>query len=114
VIINNSTGRLVSAAEPAKVGDVLIIFATGLGTVSPFVPTGVPAAFNPLSRTLAPVTVTVGGIEARPLFSGLAPGFVGLYQVNVAIPPGVSTGRVNLVINELSAVSNSAPIFITD
>src|ERR1035441_7835515 len=67
---------LNTAANPASVGDALLIFCTGLGTVSPPVPAGAAASATTLSFTDNPVTVTVGGKDAQVLFAGLAPGWV--------------------------------------
>jgi uncharacterized protein (TIGR03437 family) len=40
--------------------------------------------------------VGVGGLQAPVLFSGYAPGFLGLYQVNIVVPGVVPTGAVSL------------------
>jgi uncharacterized protein (TIGR03437 family) len=77
--------------NPAHVGDALLIYCTGLGAVSPPVSAGAAAPLAPFSYSGA-ITVTVGGKDAQVLFNGLAPGYVGLYQVNVIIPAGVSPG----------------------
>jgi uncharacterized protein (TIGR03437 family) len=76
---------------PARPGDVLVIFATGLGPVAPVVPTGqVAPSQEPLARGVDLPSVNIGRqfipIRQPPLFVGLAPNFVGLYQINVAIP----------------------------
>jgi uncharacterized protein (TIGR03437 family) len=54
-----------------------------------------------------PVTVLIGGVEAQPFYQGLAPGFVGLYQVNVFIPAGAPLGdAVPIVIKQNGIASN--------
>ena len=53
---------------------------------------GAPATANPLSTTMETPTVFIGNTPASVTFSGLAPGFVGLYQVNVQVPENAPTG----------------------
>jgi uncharacterized protein (TIGR03437 family) len=102
---------LNTAVNPASVGDALLIFCTGLGTVSPPVPAGAAASTSTLSYTDNPVTVTVGGKDAQVLFAGLAPGWVALYQVNVLVPPGVTAGpSVPVVVTAAGAAS--APVTV--
>ncbi len=66
-----------------------MFFATGLGVVTPPLATGEPSAGN---RTASTPTVTIDGAAAEILFSGAAPGFVGLNQINLRIPPNTRTG----------------------
>jgi uncharacterized protein (TIGR03437 family) len=63
--------------------------------------------------TLTQPTVTIGGRNADVSFSGLAPGFVGLYQVNVKVPDGAAPGNaVPVVLTIGGATSNTATIAI--
>ncbi len=89
---------LVSRSSPAARGEVVIIYATGLGAVDPPVPSGLPAPAAPLSRTLVNPSVTIGGAGAEVLFSGLTPGYAGLYQVNARIPENAPTGLVDVIL----------------
>jgi uncharacterized protein (TIGR03437 family) len=82
-----------SPSNPAHVGDIIIIYLTGLGTVEPPLLPGFPGGADPLNRTVAAPTVLVGGIEAEILYSGCAPGFAGLYQINARILPGTMLGN---------------------
>jgi uncharacterized protein (TIGR03437 family) len=98
-ILHGTDYALVSSSNAARRGEVVLIYATGLGPVSPAPPTGQPASSSPLSLTTIPPTVTFGGATATEvLFSGLAPGYVGLYQVNVRIPTAAPSGSVDVVI----------------
>jgi uncharacterized protein (TIGR03437 family) len=100
------------------VGDVLTVYAIGLGPTNPAVGTNVPA---PGSEPLARLTVTpavefgngiFGTISATPSYAGLSPGSVGLYQVNVAIPAGVLSGNVNLTLSFPDSTSNTVQIAV--
>jgi len=100
VVKPDGTQFETAPTAPASSGDALVIYCTGLGSVSPPVPAGAAASLTQLSSTDDPVTVTVGGQPAKVLFAGLAPGFAGLYQVNVTVPAGI-------------AASPSAPVVLT-
>jgi uncharacterized protein (TIGR03437 family) len=90
------------------VGEVILVYATALGQVAPPVDAGTAAPLSPLSRTVAPVTAQIGGVNAPVQFAGLAPGFAGLYQVNVLVPQ-VPAGTQSVVIAETAAGINASP-----
>ena len=90
VVKSDGSQFLNTPSTPAVAGDALVIYCAGLGAVSPPVPDGTPAPSTPLSKTVNPVTVTIGGRQAEVLYAGLAPGYAGLYQVNVVVPSGIS------------------------
>ena len=103
--ILHANGTLVSADNAAQAVETVLLFGTGLGTVTNPPDTGQPASANPLSKTITTPTVTIGEREAPVDFSGLAPGFVGLYQVNVVVPSGLLPGEypVQLTIGGVSS-----------
>jgi uncharacterized protein (TIGR03437 family) len=76
-------------ANPAVIGDVVVIYCTGLGAVDPPVAAGAAATS---SRTVNEVTVTIGGRAARVDYAGLTAGLSGLYQINTRVPEGVVPG----------------------
>jgi uncharacterized protein (TIGR03437 family) len=76
------------------------------------VPDGGASPSAPLAQTKDPVTVTIGGKTAPVQFAGLAPGFVGLYQINAVVPAGVGTGAVPLALSVSGQTGPSAPIAI--
>jgi uncharacterized protein (TIGR03437 family) len=94
-------------ATPARAGDVIVIYCSGLGTVDPAIAAGDPAGLSKLSSTTNPVQVTIGDRNAPVFFAGLAPGFVGLYQINATVPDGVPTG--NAIPVTLSVAGQTSP-----
>jgi uncharacterized protein (TIGR03437 family) len=104
---------LADAANPARAGDVLVVYATGLGEVNPPVATGAAAPGLPLSRAVTLVEAKIGGRDAGVQFAGLAPGFVGLYQVNVQVPLGVEPSpAATLVLLQNGAPSNTVTLAV--
>lgn len=92
-IITHADFSLVTPQSPAAPGETVIMFLTGLGALNPPVADGAPGPSNPLSQTTDPnILVSFGGESGTILFSGAAPFFVGLYQMNVTIPNVVTVG----------------------
>jgi len=110
----DSSYRLVDASNPAIAGSTyVLIYCTGLGAVTNQPATGYPAPSNPLAATATTPTVTIGGVPAYVLFSGLAPGTVGLYQINAQVPANTPAGRsVPLVISMSGAASNKVSLAV--
>ncbi|HWB85516.1 MAG TPA: hypothetical protein VG675_15335 [Bryobacteraceae bacterium] len=97
--------------RPAAPGSAVLIYLTSLGAVDHPVATGAAAGSNPLSRVVSQVTASIGGADATVLFSGLAPGFAGLYQVNLLVPQ-MPPGEYPVQISTGGAVSNVASVSI--
>jgi uncharacterized protein (TIGR03437 family) len=115
--ILDSSYHLVNSSNPATAGTTtILIYCTGLGAVSENQPaTGAAASLDPtkLAPTATLPTVTIGGVTASASFSGLAPGYVGLYQVNALVPAGVAAGSaVPVTISIGSVTSNTATIVV--
>jgi uncharacterized protein (TIGR03437 family) len=109
-VLKNANYSLVSGANPAKAGDVILIYATGLGQTSPDMTTGTLLPVGMIAQT-APVSVTIGGKPATVVYSIAAPQFAGLYQVAVTVPAGVP-GSVPVVIQQGNGVSNTVNIAV--
>jgi adhesin/invasin len=88
--------------HPVKPDDVVVIYMIGLGPTTPVVPSGTASPGNPLAVIDLTTTQACFGVPSpfsptpciTPQFVGLTPGFVGLYQVNLAIPDGLTSGNV--------------------
>jgi len=111
----------VHCGQPVKRGDFIQLYATGLGVATANAdPNGAPLATGqvapasgPVYFTLATPVVTVGGQAAKVVFSGLAPGFAGLYQVNVQIPQNISPGdSVPITIAIGGSAADSATVAV--
>jgi uncharacterized protein (TIGR03437 family) len=107
----NQDGSINSQSQPAPAGSVIAAFVTGLGAAAPPVPTGSSTPLSPYSYVTAPVTATLGGQPATVLFAGLAPGFAGLYQVNVVVPQ-LAAGNYPLQISAGGVNSNTATVSV--
>ena len=103
-----STGELIGPDNPANPGDVIVLYTTGLGPVNLDLTDGEAAPANPLAYTQDPFQVVVAGEQCQVFFSGLAPGFIGLYQINLVLPPDLPAGNLDMQI--LSTYSNSATV----
>jgi uncharacterized protein (TIGR03437 family) len=115
-IMTTPAGALTGIpSNPVKIGDTIVIYALGLGPTSPPVPSGTASP----SSTLAVVPGTTKvcfGVEtpffqapcATPLFVGLTPNYVGLYQVNVTIPKGVTSGNNTMALFLVDNVSSDS------
>ena len=103
----------VPGAQPVSRGEYIEIYATGLGAVENEPRSGSAASANPLSRTTAIPSVTIGGVAATVTFSGLAPELVGVYQVNMLVPDDAPVGEaVPLVLSIEGAVANTVTIAV--
>jgi uncharacterized protein (TIGR03437 family) len=107
VPVGDIPGRVT---RPGKKGEWVEIYCTGLGAVSQQLKDGYGAPLAPpFATTLTQPQVTFGGVAAAGMnFSGLAPGYAGLYQVNAQIPENARSGdKVPLVIT-INNVSSPA------
>jgi uncharacterized protein (TIGR03437 family) len=106
--ILDSSYRLVDSSNPATAGGTVIqIYCTGLGAATNQPASGSAALSSPLSYTTATPTVMIGGAEASVLFSGLAPGSVGEYQVNALVPAGSAKGSAVQVVIAIGGASSN-------
>ena len=101
-LVLHANFTLVSNSAPAKPGETLVLYLSGLGAVSPAVASGKAAgdgsAAAPLNLVTDDVTVMVDGTPAKVDYKGLAPYWVGLYQVNFDVPSDTVPGNVELTI----------------
>jgi uncharacterized protein (TIGR03437 family) len=99
-----STNGCLANAKPAAVAETVALFADGQGALQPSLPDGQAAPSSPLSATPKTPQVTIGGVAATVSFSGAAPTFAGLWQINVKIPS--VTGANLPVVVTLNGISS--------
>jgi uncharacterized protein (TIGR03437 family) len=100
--------RLITATNPAQPGQYIVVYANGLGVVDHPPVSGEATSAQFLASTLVTPTVTIGGLAAQVLFSGLTPGSVGLYQIDVKLPTDTPSGVQPLVIEQNGVTSQPA------
>jgi uncharacterized protein (TIGR03437 family) len=111
-IAEASDYSLIGPDNPANPGDALVLYVTGLGPLddSDLIDGyGAPTS-EPLARTLDPFQVTVDNEVCNVFFSGLAPGFVGLYQINFYVPQDAAQGNLSISIQDQYANSAIATL----
>ena len=109
--LNVHDGSYNGPAHGAVPGGYIEMFLTGFGPTNPPVPTGAA----PPSDTLAlipNVTATIGGQSVTVQFAGLTPGLVGLGQVNLQIPTGLTPGKYPVLIRIGGVASAPATIYV--
>jgi uncharacterized protein (TIGR03437 family) len=109
----NQDLSLNSAQNAASPGETIVIYLTGLGTLVPPLLPGAAAGTEPLNRTIVAPTILIDNLPADVLYSGAAPGFAGLYQINAQIPLGVTGGNsVRMEIRAGARTSNVVSIAV--
>ena len=105
---DQSSYQLVTASNPAQPGQYIILYANGLGAVDHPPLSGEATPSQQLASTLVQPTVTIGGVAANVLFSGLTPDSIGLYQIDVQVPANAPAGMQPVVITQSGVSSQPA------
>lgn len=121
-LVTHLDGALVSASAPANFGETLTAWVFGLGQTNPPASTGERAKMSPAAQTFnldfnyavnalatKPVQTSPDRILIHPLYAGLAPGYVGLYQVNFTIPQGAQNGIAHCALPGSFAPGSNVP-----
>jgi uncharacterized protein (TIGR03437 family) len=107
IVVHETANELVTAANPAERGEVVVFYATGLGAVRLAQQSGQPASLTELSQASNALTVSIAGRAAAVQFAGLTPGSIGLYQVNCTVPADVN-GELEVKMTMLGQSSKPA------
>lgn len=105
-------GSVVTPSNPATKGETLVMYLTALGPVTNQPASGTAASSTTLSYTTIAPQVVIGGFNAQLAFSGLAPGFIGTYQINVMVPAAAPSGSVQMTVAANGVTSNVATLSI--
>ncbi len=108
----NSDSSINNLLNPAPVSSVISAYLTGSGPLSTVEKDGVPASDKVLSFLQASNSATIGGLPATISFAGLAPGYIGLVQMNIAVPSALAPGVYPLIITIDGQTANSATIAV--
>jgi uncharacterized protein (TIGR03437 family) len=102
-VVLNADGSVNSAANPAKAGDTITVFATGEGETTPVGVDGQVAPSSP-PQPILPVSLLIGGKTAAPIFAGGAPGEIaGMMRIEVAIPAGIPSGSAVPIVVQVGS-----------
>ncbi len=105
VVVRSDNNLLVTDSNPIHRNDSITIYLTGCGQTTPQVGDGLPAPANPLAVALTKPVVTLGGAELSVSYAGLAPGEVGVCQINATVSSKTPTGlNMPLTINQGGSV----------
>jgi hypothetical protein len=111
-VTHSSDFSLVTASKPAAAGEILSLFATGLGPTNPGVDPGQPFPSSPAAAVNSPVDVTVNGKPAEVLGAVGYPGAVDGYQVNFRVPPDTAKGVAAIQVSAAWVASTVAHITV--
>ena len=112
VVVHNADYTLVTPEHPLAAGEFAFVYATGLGRVNNEPATGSAAPSTPPASTMADAQATIAGVPCDVQYAGLAPGFVGVYQMNFRVPENLPSGAQDLIVATASASSPPAKVTI--
>jgi uncharacterized protein (TIGR03437 family) len=95
-----SDASAVTDTSPARPGEYIVIYLSGMGATTLPVASGAVAPSGPLAGTLYAPSITLNSEPVPVLFSGLTPGLVGLYQIDTQIPADAQNGDLPLVVSQ--------------
>jgi len=111
----DTNSQLITTAHPAQRGQYISLYANGLGPVTNQPASGATSPESPLAQAVTPgvISVTIGGLPAQVTFVGLAPDYVGLYQLNLVVPADTTSGVQPLVITGNGVVAKTSLLAVS-
>jgi uncharacterized protein (TIGR03437 family) len=110
-LAQHPSGKLVTSTNPAKPGEVLVLYVLGMGATDPAVGSGQQTP-GPSKVIIQPI-VSVNGEQAKIDYAGLTPFAIGLYQINFHVPKNVKSGDLDLVVTENGVSSNTTKLKVS-
>ncbi len=110
--IFRADNSLATLSNPIRTNEDFVIYLTGLGNVNPFAVAGNPASSDILSETVVTPTVTIGGAPADVTYSGLTPGYAGLYQINAKAAGYTPSGTQQPLVVTIGSASTTVNVRI--
>ncbi len=111
-LLDGENGLALSATTPARSGAALQILAAGLGKVEPEWPTGLPAPLENSPAVAVPVQAFLDGSPVEVTRAILAPGYVGMYLVEIRVPAIVNSGPAELYLEAEGQQSNRVRVYL--
>ena len=112
IVVRNSDNSLATRDRPVRRTEFVYLYATGLGAVENTPATGQAAPAALLSRALLPTGITLGGVRCEVLYAGLAPGFVGVFQLNIQVSAQAATGAQDIVVVSGGVSGRAATVYV--
>lgn len=112
VVVHGADFTLTTAERPLERGEFAALYASGLGVVTNAPADGAGGPVSPLATASAEVRLTIGGVPCEVVYAGLAPGFVGVYQVNFRVPEQVLSGAREMVLSADAAASPPVQVMV--
>ena len=112
LVLDAATGAMIGWSRPARAGGNVLVMMAGLGAVDPPWPAGMPSPQSAPPRPVAEVRASLGGVPTAVASMQLAPGYIGTYLVELAIPATVAPGEARLVIEADGRPSNAVDVVI--
>ena len=112
LLLDGDSGLMLDAGTPGRPGARVQILATGLGRVTPSWPSGLPAPLQDAPKVVAPIRVLLEREPLEILRATLAPGYVGMYLVEVRLPALLNPGTAELYIESELEQSNRVRLWL--
>jgi len=112
IVAVDGSGNRIGSSHPATRGQMVQLYANGLGPVNHQPADGALTPVSPQATTTSNPTVTIAGQPATVQFSGLAPNLIGVYQLTVTVPANISPGMQPAIvtINGIASPAANLPV----